>query len=67
MNLVFHQLSHDGFIDQDLDQQMDGRILGKNAAISTSRIKNGAPGGVHKMIDVGELPVNGRALPLSNR
>ena len=54
-------------MDQDLEQQMDGRMLGKNTPISTSRVKNGAPGGVHKMIDVDKLPVNGRALPLSNR
>ena len=46
---------------------MDGRIMGKNTPISTSRVKNGAPGAVQKMIDIDELPVNGRALPLSNR
>ena len=60
-------MSHDGFMDQDLDQQMDGRMQGKNTPNSTGKTKNGAPGGIHKMIDVDELPVNGRAVPLSNR
>ena len=53
--------------EQDLEQEMDGRLLAKNTPNSTNRNRNIPPVGVNKMIDVDELPVNGRAVPLSNR
>ena len=64
---VFHQLSNDAYMEQDLEQEMDGRLLVKNTPNSTNRNRNIPPVGVNKMIDIDELPVNGRALPLSNR
>ena len=64
---MFHQLSHEAYIDQELEQRIDGKMLGKNTPNSSNRNRGIPSGGVPKMIDVDELPVNGRALPLSNR
>jgi len=54
-------------MEQDLEQEMDGRLLAKNTPNSNNRNRNIPPVGVNKMIDIHELPVHGRALPLSNR
>ena len=64
---MFHQLSKEEYINQQLEQRLDGKSFGKVATNSSSRSRNIPSGGVQKMIDVDELPVNGRALPLSSR
>ena len=64
---MFHQLSKEEYINQQLEQRLDGKTFGKVVTNSSSRNRNIPSGGVQKMIDVDELPVNGRALPLSSR
>ena len=60
-------MSKEEYINQQLEQRLDGKSFGKVGTNSSGRNRNIPSGGVHKMIDVDELPVNGRALPLSSR
>ena len=64
---VFHQLSKEEYINQQLEQRLDGKSFGKGSTGPSGRNRTVQSGGGHKMIDVDELPVNGRALPLSSR
>ena len=68
---VFQQLNKEGYLNQqqlEFDQRYDHKISGKGSMGSSGRSKNGVGQGMMpKMIDVDELPVNGRAVPLSSR
>ena len=69
---MFQQLNKEGYLNQqqlEFDQRYDQKISGKGNLGSSGRNRNGAVGQgmMPKMIDVDELPVNGRAVPLSNR
>ena len=67
---MFQQLSNEAILNHQqlqVEQRLDAKASGKNGNSSSGRNRNVAAGGLPKMIDVDELPVNGRALPLSSR
>ena len=69
---MFQQLNKEGYLNQqqmEFDQKYENKISGKGNLGSSGRNRNGVldQGMMPKMIDVDELPVNGRAVPLSNR
>ena len=63
LSKVYQQLSNEAYLNQQ--QQLEQRFETKSGKGAT-RHRNISIG-VQKMIDVDELPVNGRAVPLSSR
>ena len=62
---MYQQLSKEAYLNQQ--QQLEQRFESKSGKGALSTGHRNISIGVQKMIDVDELPVNGRAVPLSSR